>query len=153
MSQENVELVRRLYEVVERAMKAYFRHPRPVAAAIRDDDLDPEVREAFDLLHPDVVWNVDLIGRGTYRGRLEFAAAWDDLFETVDDYTLSVRELVDGRGERVFAAVDRTGTFKGSGIKGTFPVNVVITVRDGLIAQIDEYSDRDEALEAAGLRE
>jgi hypothetical protein len=35
----------------------------------------------------------------------------------------------------------------------TFPVNVVITVRDGLITQIDEYSDRDEALEAAGLSE
>jgi ketosteroid isomerase-like protein len=33
------------------------------------------------------------------------------------------------------------------------PLYAVITVRDGLIVEMDEYADRAEALEAAGLSE
>jgi SnoaL-like protein len=90
---------------------------------------------------------------GTYRGHLEIAAAWDDFFEIADDYAVSVREIMDCGGDRVFAGMDCIATAKLSGIRATFPVFAVITLKEGLIGQVDEYMSRDEALKAAGLSE
>ena len=151
MSQENVEVVQRFFEANERALKAHWENPRSLADAVRDEDLDPEAREAWGLLHPEVVWNTSEFG--TYHGHLEIAAAWDDIFDVADSYAVSVRELVDCGGDQVYAAVDRSVSAKGSGIRATFPLFAVITVRDGLIIQADEYAARGSALEAAGLSE
>jgi hypothetical protein len=134
-------------------MKAYWRNPRPIADAIRDDDLEPAEREVWNLVHPDAVWNTGDERIGTYRGHLEIASAWDDFFEIADDYAVSVREIMDCGDDRVFAGMDRIATAKLSGIRATFPVFAVMTIKQGLIAQVDEYMSRNEALEAAGLRE
>jgi ketosteroid isomerase-like protein len=147
MSQENVELVRRFFEAWERSMKAYWKKPRSIVEAVKADDLDHETQEMWKLLHPDVVWNTD--GFGTFRGQLELAGAWDDMLEVVDDYTVSIRGLIDCERDRVLAIVDRTGTATGSGIRATFPLFVVLTVRGGLVTQLDEYPSRSQALEAA----
>jgi ketosteroid isomerase-like protein len=151
MSQENVEIVRGFFDATERAIAAYWENPRSLGDAMKTDDLDPESKDAWKSLHPDVVWNTGDFG--TYRGRLEIAVAWDDLFEVADDYRTAVRELTDCGGDRVFAAVDRTITAKGSGIHTTIPVFAVITVRDRRIMRVDEYLARGQALQAAGLRE
>ena len=150
MSEENVETVRRFYEALERAVIAYW-NPRSIADALSDDDLDPDAMATFGLLAPDIVWSAGPFG--TYQGRVAMASAWDDLLEVADDYRLSVRELHDCADGRVFTAIDRTIKATASGIHTTIPVFAVIAVRDGLIAAIDEYVDRAEALEAAGLRE
>jgi hypothetical protein len=44
MSQENVDTVRLFYESVERAMMAYWKNPRSIAAGLKADDLDPAVK-------------------------------------------------------------------------------------------------------------
>jgi limonene-1,2-epoxide hydrolase len=151
MSEESVETVERFFEAMDRASKAYWGNPRSIADSIREGALDAEAKEAWGLMHSEVVWNT--AGFGTHRGHLEIAAAWDDIFEVVEDYEVSVREIRQCSDERVFAGVDRTGTGKGSGIRASFPLFAVITVGEGLIVQIDEYADRNEALEAAGLSE
>jgi hypothetical protein len=56
MSQEKIEIVQRFFEANERAMKAYWRNLRSIADAVRDDDLEPEAREVWSLVHPDAVW-------------------------------------------------------------------------------------------------
>ncbi len=151
MSQENVEIVRRFFEASERSLKAYWKKPRSLAEALKADDLDHETEEMWKLLHPDVVWNTD--GLGTFRGQSEIASAWDDILEVADDYAISLRGLVDCGRDCVLATVDRTATATGSGMTATFPLFVVITVRGGLVTQMDEYPGRDQALEAAGLAE
>jgi ketosteroid isomerase-like protein len=152
MSKENVEIVRRFFEAAERFLEAYWEiKPRPLAEAVKADDPDPETKEMWALLHPDAVWVTD--GLGTFRGELEIARAWDDILELTDDYAISLGEVVDCGRDRVLATVNRRVTGTGSGISATFPLFVVITVRGGLVAQLDEYPGRDEALEAARLSE
>ena len=151
MSQENVEIVRRFFEASERFLKAYWKKPRSLAEALKANDLDHETEEMWKLVHPDVVWNTD--GLGTFRGQSEIASGWDDILEVADDYAISLRGLVDCGRDCVLAAVDRRATATGSGITATFPLFVVITIRDGLVTQLDEYPSRDKALEAAGLSE
>jgi hypothetical protein len=80
------------------------------------------------------------------------AVLLDDLLDIADAYEISVTEIREGEGDRVYAAVDRAITAKGSGIETTIPVFVTFRIENGLIAQMDEYLDRQEALEAAGLR-
>ena len=151
MSEENVDLVRRFFEASGRSLEAYWKNPRSLVEAVNANDLDHETGEMWELLHPDVVWNTD--GFGTFRGQLEIASAWDEILEVTDDYAVSLRGLVDCGRDRVLATVDRTASATGSGMTATFPLFVVVTVRGGLVTQLDEYPGRDQALEAAGLRE
>jgi ketosteroid isomerase-like protein len=145
MSEENVELARKAFAALERWMAAYWNEPRSPAAALLSGDLEPEDEALWRCLHAEIVW--DTAGFGTYRGHLEIAQAWEEIFEIADDYSTSVRELSDLGGDQVFAAVDRTITGTGSGIHATIPVFLVITVGDGLITHVAEYPERAEALE------
>jgi hypothetical protein len=81
------------------------------------------------------------------------AALLDDLLDIADAYEISVTEIREGEGDLVFADIDRAITAKGSGIEAKIRVFITVRVENGLIAQMDEYLDRQEALEAAGLRE
>jgi ketosteroid isomerase-like protein len=42
---------------------------------------------------------------------------------------------------------------RSSGVQVNAAVFAVVTLQDGLIARLDEYTDRREALEAAGMEE
>jgi ketosteroid isomerase-like protein len=149
MSQENVELVRRFMEAIERAFDAYWKNPRSIAAAIEADDLWPEWSEVFGYLQAQVEWKSAFLGR-THRGHLEGAAAWDDFLTWAQDYRPSLDELADLGGEQVYAVVALIGTGKNSGTRMDSRFFDVFTVRDGLIERIEEYTDRNQALEAAG---
>jgi ketosteroid isomerase-like protein len=149
MSQENVEIVRRTLAAFERAIAAYWRTPRSMAEEIEAGA--PEVEEAIGFLDPGIVWNAGDLGSA--RGREQMAALLDDLLEIADAYEVSLTEIREGDGDLVYAAIDRAITAKGSGIETTIPVFITFRIENGLIAQMDEYLDRQEALEAAGLRE
>ena len=58
-----------------------------------------------------------------------------------------------GNGDKVFLWVHFSGHGEGSGAPVEMELAHVLTMRDGKAARIAEYFDRDEALEAAGLRE
>jgi ketosteroid isomerase-like protein len=72
--------------------------------------------------------------------------------EAYPDLTVEPLEAK-GKGDKVFLWVRFSGHGAGSGVPVEAELAHVLTVRDGKVARTVEYSDRDEALEAAGLSE
>jgi ketosteroid isomerase-like protein len=124
MSQENVELVRRVI-----------------------DDLDALV-EAFD---EDVVWDtrnhapLDL--EGVYHGREAVIAVFRRWVGSWTEYRFEVEEMID-LGNSVVAVVSETGRGIGSGAPWNQSYCLVYTLRDHRIVRGASYKDKSEALEA-----
>jgi ketosteroid isomerase-like protein len=87
-----------------------------------------------------------------YRGREGVAEAMRVWTGTWDDWRVELEEIVDA-GDRVVLIARESGRGKGSGIEIDQRVYGVFTLRDGKIVRWKGFIDRDQALEAAGLRE
>jgi ketosteroid isomerase-like protein len=74
---------------------------------------------------------------------------WDEAWEGAET---SLEEVL-GHGDRVFVAARFHARGRASGVEVETRLYEVYTVRDGKVLRIDEYATREEALEAAGLRE
>jgi ketosteroid isomerase-like protein len=137
MSQENVEIVRRLLK------------------AFADGGLDAldAMAEFWD---PHINWRaaegaIDDVGEmHGWEAVRRHIQDWIDMF---DDLTVVAEELVDAGDDRVVAVQRTTGRAKVSGIETEIRFSVVYTLRDGKIVQVREYMDKEQALEAVGLRE
>jgi ketosteroid isomerase-like protein len=131
MSQENVEIVRRLMD------------------AFRSGDYEG----ALAAYHPEVVCDATVRPEGrVYRGREGVAEAIRVWGGTWADWTWEIEELIDG-GDRVLMVVRESGSGKGSGVPVVQQTFWVYTLRAGQIVHATVLIDRGEALEAAGLRE
>jgi ketosteroid isomerase-like protein len=86
------------------------------------------------------------IHRGLDAVRRQYAA-W---VESYPDLTVEPLEAA-GNGDKVFLWVRFSGHGGGSGAPVEMELGHVVTMRDGKVFRIAEYSDRAEALEAAGL--
>jgi ketosteroid isomerase-like protein len=133
MSQENVGIVRREFEVYGRGVYGPDRRAKAL--------------ETFD---PDVVHNsVDerpSYGLDAYMDYCErWEAAWEELEQTTEEYI--------GAGDRVVATAYLRARGRGSGVEVETRFYYVYTLRDGKIVRIDEFTEREKALEAAGLSE
>jgi ketosteroid isomerase-like protein len=141
MSQENVEVARRLYSL------------RPDAAGIVRGDFDDVF---LDYFHPDVEIvppssYPDTPGSG-YRGQ-ERARRWfRQMDEIWDDWRLEPEHFFDA-GNQVVVFVRVSGSAKQSGAALAIPAAHVLTLRDGQVTRADVFLDRSEALEAVGLSE
>ena len=89
----------------------------------------------------------------TYRGYDGIAVGFDELVGAAQDYRVQIREVTDLGDDRVLAEVDVGMKGKASEIDAKAVIFVAVTVRDGRITRMDEYPERAEALEAAGLSE
>jgi ketosteroid isomerase-like protein len=151
VSQQNVELVRRGFKALERALDAHWSSPRSILAAIEADDLSSEWREVFAHLDPSIEWQTMFLGN-TFRGQLGFARAWDDFLNVAEDYRPSLGDVEDLGDNRVLGVV----TFVHQGKEGSPRIDArfysVFTVRDGLLLRLEEFTTREEALEAAQLQ-
>jgi ketosteroid isomerase-like protein len=85
------------------------------------------------------------MGEGVRR----FWEQWEELF---DDIRIEPEELIDAT-DRIVSRLHIIGSGKGSGVDVDQRVYQVVELRDGSIVRVDEFYDRAEALEAAGLRE
>ena len=136
MSEENVEIVRRLYEAVGR------HDPEAVLSAY-----DPDVEIDFSKGPLG-----SLMGDKVYRGhdgiRKMVRYRYED-FENVED---DCQELIDA-GQRVISLVITRGRGRSSGIASEIRQYGVWTFRDDKIVRIDWFYSREEALEAAGFSE
>jgi uncharacterized protein len=126
VSQANVEVVRRLFD-------CYLRGDHAGAAAC---------------LAPDVVYEVGqelpALGRAAVKAMWErWDSTWDEL-ETVPE------ELVDA-GDQVLVTVRYAARGRGSRIKYEERLFDVYTLGDGQVVRKQEFRDRSEAVEAAGL--
>ena len=149
MSRQNSEIVRRFFDVLERSLVAWDRS-RSLVDAIRADDLPPESQAVLAYLSPEMEWH-PIFSSETYRGFVEIARGWDELLEASVNYDLELLDATDLEDGRVFALFGPTLEGRFSGIHVNAAVFAVIALEDGLIVRMDEYTDRREALEAAGL--
>ena len=134
MSQENMEVVRRVFEASAR---------RDVDAVLALYDTDVEwipARAHFE-------WR-DEVFRG-HQGLRRFFRDWRDAWGS-DEY--ECRELIDA-GHAVISVVTQRGVGRTSGLPLDRTLAGVWTVRDSKIVRAVWFLTRDEALNAAGLRE
>jgi ketosteroid isomerase-like protein len=153
VSQENVEIVRTFFAAVDRALQTW-RPGDSVLDAMQGGggDVPPEASAALGYLSPEVEWNPVFSGE-TYRGRLGLAKGWDDLLEAAGNYSIRLLEATTLDDDRVLAVFGPSLEGRGSGIHVDAAVFAVVTLQDRLIARVDEFTERREALEAAGLSE
>jgi len=111
---------------------------------------------AEDLAADDFVWDMSnfhgwpeqQVYEGV-EGTRAFLSTWLDAWE---DWQLELESLHDA-GDKVVALVRQRGTSKEAGLPIDMSFAQVWTLRDGKQTRMEMYSDRDEALEAAGLSE
>lgn len=87
----------------------------------------------------------DLVG--VHRGPDGFVRVWERLTE-VWDLRFETEEVIDF-GDRLFAAGRVTAKGRHTGIALDSPLFQVVTIRRGLFARQQDFSDRDEALKVA----
>jgi uncharacterized protein len=128
MSQENVEIVRRSFD------------------AYRRGDLDAALADA----NSQIVWNpaeeAPMSGLDAVR---DYLARWEGEWEELDT---TPEKFIDA-GDRVVAIVHFRGRGRRSGVEVDARSYAVYTLRDGRMIDMEEFTNRSEALEAAGLPE
>jgi ketosteroid isomerase-like protein len=80
--------------------------------------------------------------------------AWNQRwFEAWDGFQVDVDELIEAREGVIFTALTVHGHGAGSGVQVDQRFSHVFELRDGRVWRVREYTERAEALEAAGLSE
>lgn len=74
----------------------------------------------------------------------------EDVFDVIDDWHLELDEVIEMEDRDVVVAMQRfIGRMEHTHLPVNFPLAVVVRFKDGLIARLEGYRERDEALEAA----
>jgi len=128
MSQENLEIVRRAF-----AYEIYGVGDRAEAEAIFD---------------PHVVMNPS--DEGPSYGFDAMRADFERWASVFDGLRVTVEEVIDG-GDQVVVVAHHEGRGRKSGAEVDTRFYEVYTVREGKVSRVDEFIERAEALEAAGL--
>jgi ketosteroid isomerase-like protein len=134
MSEENVEIVRRLYQ----------------AAARRDNVA------VYSLYDPDIEWDATRTERGTVTGRVargheglrKWLRDWYGAWENIDD---DLEELIDLSDDEVISVMTQRGRGRASGVQVEDRLATIWTIQGGRIIRAVWFPTREEALEAAGL--
>jgi ketosteroid isomerase-like protein len=134
MSQENVELVRRSYQVLNH---------EGVQAAL-ELHAHPAVEFDYSGVFPD---------GGAGRGRDAFVEAVSSYIGSFEQYRCEPTELIEVDPDRILAMVRDGGRMKGSDKEIYNDFVHLWTIRDGVVVEWSGFSDKADALEAAGLRE
>jgi ketosteroid isomerase-like protein len=129
MSQENVEIVRKVWEAYSRGD---FDHIRAFG--------DPHI--VMISLEEGPLYGLDAVRKNFER--------WDDAWEGAET---AVEEIIDGAGDRVFVMARFRAYGRASGVEVEGRLYEVYTLRKGKVLRVDEFSEREDALEAAGLAE
>jgi ketosteroid isomerase-like protein len=133
MSQENVEIVRRLFQVYN----------------------ERSFGKNAGLVDSEMIWDfsrAELPDGSSYTGRAEFLSfieAWEEGFETEQ---MEAHEILDA-GDHVVVTVEHRGRGMRSGIEIDQTFAMVWTIRDGRAVRMALFPTRTEALEAVGLSE
>jgi ketosteroid isomerase-like protein len=128
MSQENIEIVR-----------AGF-------AAHNRGDIDSLV-EIYD---PEVLFETLLLG--THHGKEAIRRLYAENQSNQSDYTVEPVEMIDS-GDKVMTVVQFGGAGRVSEIALADRMAFVHTFKDGLVVREQAFSNREDALDAAGLKE
>lgn len=129
MSEDNVELVRELYDSWARG----------------------DFRAGAELLAPDFEWvqRAGAVEPGTHRGA-QAGDALRRIFEVWADFSVRAEEFIDA-GEKVVVVARSRGIARGSGMQLDQVFAYVWTARDGQLARSEVFVDLEVALQEAGL--
>jgi ketosteroid isomerase-like protein len=132
MSQENVEIVRAVYDAWQRG----------------------DYEGVFKSFDEDLEWigPPDVSGAGERRGHDGVRRSMRDWMGTWDDYRFELCELV-GCRDQVLAGGWQHGRGRGSGVEVSEEIFSVWTLQGGTIVRQRMFRDRSQAVEAAGLRQ
>jgi len=134
MSQENVDVVRRVVEAFNRQDWA-----------------------AWDsLYHPDAEWfdPPEVPGSGVHRGRRSIRQYFDELLEiAADGFNIEVDALEDVGRDRVLIRARTVLVARGSGVPVDANVFQLVDLEDGRVRRVRNFRSSQDALEAAGLQE
>jgi ketosteroid isomerase-like protein len=87
---------------------------------------------------------------GPYVGHDGLQRWREDVFDVIDDWHLELDEVIEFDDPDVLVAMQRfVGRMEHTDLPANFPLAVVIHFKDGRMARLQGYRDRDEALEAA----
>jgi ketosteroid isomerase-like protein len=144
MSQENVELVRRLQPSRDSDLVALFRDEKTARALLKD--LSPFFHEDFEIVAPTPGQRAPFVGLEGLR------AGWLDWLDPWESYRTEVEDVIDA-DDQVVVLVRDYGRRPGMDAEVGVVSAAVWTVRDGKIARVAFYVNRSEAIEAVGLAE
>jgi ketosteroid isomerase-like protein len=131
MTDGNLEIVRRLYEAMDRR----------------------DLATITEITHPDAEWIPDhRVGEGPVRGRDKLIRFFTDRAEMFGDISTELERLWE-QDDTVLAFIHVKGEGRASGAPFDLRIAHVWTFRDGLIIRGQGFGDRDEALAAAGVSE
>jgi ketosteroid isomerase-like protein len=132
MSEENVEVVRAIYERFS----------------------ESDFRASVDLLDRHIVFLMmrDAPEAEVYVGVEAVATAMRELFDTWADFTLKAEEFIPA-GDSVLVSVRQQGVARISGVPSDEHYFTVWSFRGRKVIRIETFPERAKALEAAGLSE
>ena len=137
MSQENVEIVRRVYDAGARG---------DTAAVLSAHD--PELE--WDISHAPAR-NL-IAGSHNYYGHDGLRAFFREWYEAWENVEADYEEMIDG-GEKVISVETTRARGRRSGVEVELKHAAVWTIREGKVLRVVWFGTRAEALEAAGLSE
>jgi ketosteroid isomerase-like protein len=144
MSRENVEVVRRAFDIFNR---------------YSETDLSWDEREkAFDTFAEIATSDFEYVepsewpGAQVHRGLHEYRRVLEGVFEALGEMTAEIEEAFDA-DDHVVVFVRWRARGSSSGAELQMRPGQVFTLREGKIAKQEIYFDRARALEAAGLSE
>jgi ketosteroid isomerase-like protein len=143
MSQENVELVRRLQVGPDVDLAALF----------RDDTRAGRMIETIaPLFDPGFTCVLVLPGSREHAGLPGLRAAWREWLEPWESYRVEIEDVIDA-GDAAVVLTRDYGRRRGMDAEVRLLGAAIWTVRNEKIERAEFYGDRKAALEAAGLRE
>jgi ketosteroid isomerase-like protein len=88
---------------------------------------------------------------GIFRGTNATRQSMSELNESFEDLSFEAERLLEAPGGEVVMFVRVRGRGRGSGVEIDNQIAWVFTFRGNLVARLEVYEERDEALEALGL--
>jgi ketosteroid isomerase-like protein len=134
MSQENVEVVRRIIDAINRR------------------DVDAVVEAATEDVVVDWSNSRGLLS-GVHHGKEMAREAFETFLEPWDSLQWELEELIELGDDQVLTVSRLQMRGRGSGVQVNASGASIWTIRDGRVAAISLYQSKVEALEAAGLSE
>jgi ketosteroid isomerase-like protein len=147
MSQENVEVVRRAFEIVQEGLRradhgAAFDESLRRGVIVSNLEWRAGAKGGRGLVGAD-----DAVGRDGY---VQFMHGWT---EDLEELAVQLDEIIDVDNDRVVAITGWNGIGKGSHAPVAMRTGMVCTLEAGRIVRSLLFLDPNHALRAAGLRE